>query len=128
MEYMTNLNFFQSLNSLEDDEVPDSMISDGEMPDFTQISIPDLSTYRVSIPRIGARPEPENPKKQFFVFIIDIRRVDMSSENDEKGANWIVDRYTFIHVFLNQWLVDEMIDLIMMIKRNPFLNFVHYSG
>ena len=102
MEYMTNLNFFQSLNSLEDDEVPDSMISDGEMPDFTQISIPDLSTYRVSIPRIGARPEPENPKKQFFVFIIDIRRVDMSSENDEKGANWIVDRYTFIHVFLNQ--------------------------
>nr|XP_022337041.1 sorting nexin-14-like isoform X1 [Crassostrea virginica] len=81
-----------SLNSLEDDEVPDSMISDGEMPDFTQISIPDLSTYRVSIPRIGARPEPENPKKQFFVFIIDIRRVDMSSENDEKGANWIVDR------------------------------------
>lgn len=92
--YITHIYFVQSCNSL-DDEISESVISDGELPDFTQITIPDLSTWRVSIPRIGARPDPDNFKKQFFVFIIDIRRVDISEDNlgaNAGRANWIVAR------------------------------------
>lgn len=94
-----------SCNSL-DDEISESVISDGELPDFTQITIPDLSTWRVSIPRIGARPDPDNFKKQFFVFIIDIRRVDISEDNlgaNAGRANWIVARrYQEFYVLENK--------------------------
>ena len=64
---------FQSTSSLEDN------ISEDSVEIYHHFEPPDLSTWRVTIPRIGARPDPENPKKQFFVFIIDVRRVDMSN-------------------------------------------------
>lgn len=72
-----------------DDEIPESLAVDGT---FHEFSPPDLSTWRVSIPRIGARPDPENPKKQYFVFIIDIRRVDDVSKDKFGKANWVVAR------------------------------------
>ncbi|XP_055997437.1 sorting nexin-14-like isoform X2 [Ostrea edulis] len=94
-----------SCNSL-DDEISDSVIGDGELPDFTEINIPDLSTWRVSIPRIGARPDPDNMRKQFFVFIIDVRRVDMSNENPGTNSgkpNWVVARrYQEFYVLENK--------------------------
>ncbi|XP_062614266.1 sorting nexin-14-like [Saccostrea cucullata] len=92
-----------SCNSL-DDEIPDTVLT--ELPDFTEMTIPDLSTWRVSIPRIGARPDPDNFKKQFFVFIIDVRRVDLSDENlgdQTKKANWTVARrYNEFYVLENK--------------------------
>ncbi|XP_059174499.1 sorting nexin-14-like isoform X2 [Physella acuta] len=54
-------------------------------------SMHDLSSWRVTIPRIGARPDPENPRKQYFVFIIDIRRLDIE-EGEEKKQQWTVAR------------------------------------
>ncbi|WAR03375.1 SNX14-like protein [Mya arenaria] len=44
----------------------------------------DLSTWRVTIPRLGNRPDPENNKKSFFVFIVDVRRVDVPDGELEK--------------------------------------------
>ncbi|XP_061182737.1 sorting nexin-14-like isoform X2 [Saccostrea echinata] len=94
-----------SCNSL-DDEISDSAVGVDELPDFTEMTIPDLSTWRVSIPRIGARPDPDNFKKQFFVFIIDVRRVDLSDENlgdRSKKANWTVARrYNEFYVLENK--------------------------
>ncbi|XP_069131952.1 sorting nexin-14-like isoform X2 [Argopecten irradians] len=76
-----------------DDEVPDSIAMEGSFQEFT---LPDLSTWRVTIPRIGARPDPENPRKQYFVFIIDIRRVDLAHNNRSRGISekesWVVAR------------------------------------
>ena len=66
---------FQSTSSQEDN------VSEDSVELFHHLEPPDLSTWRVTIPRIGARPDPENPKKQFFVFIIDVRRVDVSNGN-----------------------------------------------
>ena len=63
---------FQSCSSL-DDEIPESMAIDGTFQEFHP---PDLSTWRVSIPRTGAISDLDNLKKQYFVFTIDIRRVD----------------------------------------------------
>ncbi|KAK3101648.1 hypothetical protein FSP39_005188 [Pinctada imbricata] len=65
-----------------DDEVSESL--ELELPDFTV----DLSTWRVCIPRVGARPEPDNMKKQFLVFIIDVRRVGMTSSTQINGTRY----------------------------------------
>ncbi|GFO18602.1 sorting nexin-14 [Plakobranchus ocellatus] len=54
-------------------------------------SLHDLSSWRVTIPRIGARPDPDNPRKQYFVFIIDVRRVDVR-EGDTQKWQWTVAR------------------------------------
>ena len=51
----------------------DSILDDSE-----DESMHDLTSWRVTVPRIGARPDPEHPKKQFFVFIIDVRSVDVA--------------------------------------------------
>ncbi|CAG2204229.1 SNX14 [Mytilus edulis] len=72
-----------------DDEIPECMAVDGTFQEFHP---PDLSTWRVSIPRIGARPDPDNPRKQYFVFIIDIRRVDDVSKDKSGRASWVVAR------------------------------------
>lgn len=37
----------------------------------------DLSTWRVTIPKIGTRPDPENFKRLHHVFIVEVRRVDI---------------------------------------------------
>jgi hypothetical protein len=36
-----------------------------------------LSSWRVTIPRTGARPDPDNIRRQYYVFIIDVRRLDV---------------------------------------------------
>ncbi|KAL4225712.1 Sorting nexin-14 [Mactra antiquata] len=73
-----------STGSLDDDTSLDDIESTIE-----QFQPHDLSTWRVTIPRLGARPDPENPKKQYFVFIVDIKRVDVP---DEGKATWTVAR------------------------------------
>lgn len=50
-----------------------------------QNAVHDLSSWRVTIPRTGARPDPENFRKQYYVFIIDVRRVDV-----QEGAHVII--------------------------------------
>ena len=60
----------QAPESLDEDMDEDAEIAD-------DCSMHDLSSWRVTIPRIGARPDPDNPRKQYFVFIIDVRRVDV---------------------------------------------------
>ena len=37
----------------------------------------DLSAWRVTIPNILAKPEPDNPRKYYQTFSIDVRRVDV---------------------------------------------------
>jgi hypothetical protein len=64
---------FKSASSLEDDVQFDDL--EHTLEQFTPH---DLTTWRVTIPRLGARPDPENPKKQFFVFIVEIRRLDVT--------------------------------------------------
>lgn len=73
-----------SASSLEDEAPYDDLERTIE-----QLHPHDLSTWRVTIPKLGARPDPENPKKQHFVFIVEVRRVDMS---DERHSSWMVDR------------------------------------
>lgn len=87
---MQNCNFFfflQSCSSLEDE------ISYDNFYDWSlnrECPLHDLSTWRVTIPRIGGRPDPDNNRKLFFVFIIDVHRVDVSSDG----------KYTLINLFV----------------------------
>lgn len=37
----------------------------------------DLSAWRVTIPDIVAKPDPDNPKKMICMFHIEVRRVDV---------------------------------------------------
>jgi hypothetical protein len=37
----------------------------------------DLSAWRVTIPALVAKPDPDNPKRHLHSFVIDIRRVDV---------------------------------------------------
>ncbi|XP_060564967.1 sorting nexin-14-like [Ruditapes philippinarum] len=73
-----------SASSLEDDAQFDDL--EHTLEQFTPH---DLTTWRVTIPRLGARPDPENPKKQFFVFIVEIRRLDVT---DDGHSVWNVGR------------------------------------
>ena len=38
----------------------------------------DLSAWRVTIPKIRMKPEPDNPRKHVFVFCIEVHRVDIT--------------------------------------------------
>ena len=82
MKQRLTILYFQSCSSL-DDEIPESLAMDGTFHEFHP---PDMSTWRVTIPRIGARPDPDNNKKQYFVFIIDVRRVDMANNGNGAGT------------------------------------------
>lgn len=37
----------------------------------------DLSAWRVTIPEILPKPDPDNQRKSIFYFVIDVRRVDV---------------------------------------------------
>jgi len=51
----------------------------GEVSDAPIIDSPlrNLSAWRVSIPEVQLKPDPDNPKKTIFVFAIEVRRVDV---------------------------------------------------
>jgi len=38
----------------------------------------DLTAWRVTIPKIRAKPEPDNQRKHLFVFCIEVHRVDIT--------------------------------------------------
>jgi len=38
----------------------------------------DLSAWRVTIPKIRRKPEPDNPRKDVLVFCIQVHRVDVT--------------------------------------------------
>ncbi|XP_041362664.1 sorting nexin-14-like isoform X2 [Gigantopelta aegis] len=70
-----------------------------------------LSTWRVTIPMIGARPDPENIKRQFFVFIIEVDRADMLEGDGDKSHWTVARRYTEFYV-LEQKLTEFHGDIL----------------
>ncbi|KAL5007355.1 hypothetical protein ScPMuIL_016161 [Solemya velum] len=75
----------KSCSSLEDETM---------MPEnYPPVEVHDLSSWRVTIPRIGARCEIENPKKEYFVFIVDIKRIDVSEESNTRTSWTVARRY-----------------------------------
>ncbi|XP_055877847.1 sorting nexin-14-like isoform X3 [Biomphalaria glabrata] len=83
-------------------------------------SMHDLSSWRVTIPRIGARPDPENPRKQYFVFIIDIRRLDVE-EGEERKQQWTVARRYAEFYVLEQKLTEfhgELLECQLPAKKS----------
>ncbi|KAL8561662.1 hypothetical protein ACOMHN_001394 [Nucella lapillus] len=52
----------------------------------------DLSSWRVTIPRTGVRPDQDNIRKHYHVFIIDVRRVDVQEGDRSKCSCWTVAR------------------------------------
>lgn len=65
----------------------------------------DLSAWRVSIPEIVARPDPDNQRKTVYMFNIEVRRVDVL-ENDFEMTHWTnCRRYNEFYV-LEQKLVE----------------------
>ncbi|KAK6170027.1 hypothetical protein SNE40_018516 [Patella caerulea] len=80
----------------------------------------DLSTWRVTIPMIGARPDPENMKRQYFVFIIEIGRADVPDGELEK-ANWTVARKYGEFYVLEQKLTEfhgEFTDCLLPARKS----------
>lgn len=64
----------------------------------------DLSSWRVTIPRTGARSDPENVRKlSYYVFIIDLRRIDVQ-EGDK--SSWTVARRYHEFYVLEQKLAE----------------------
>lgn len=78
-----------SCSSLEDEISYDNFY---DWSSSRECPLHDLSTWRVTIPRIGGRPDPDNNRKLFFVFIIDVHRVDVSSDDESQKASWTVAR------------------------------------
>lgn len=65
----------------------------------------DLSAWRVTIPDIVAKPDPDNPKKMISMFHIEVRRVDVL-ENDFEASRWEIDRRYNEFYVLEQKLVE----------------------
>jgi len=51
----------------------------------------DLSAWRVTLPRLEPRNDPQSGKA-FFVFIIQVQRIDMASQTDGEDLEWSVER------------------------------------
>ena len=51
----------------------------------------DLSAWRISIPRLEPRNDPITGKA-CFVFIIQVQRIDVTSEKDGEDLEWTVER------------------------------------
>lgn len=79
----------------------------------------DLSAWRVSIPQIVPKPDPENNRKNIFVFEIEIRRIDVL-ENDFEASNWVINRRYHEFYVLEQKLIEfhgEFEDVLLPSKR-----------
>ncbi|GAB6032639.1 Sorting nexin-14 [Chamberlinius hualienensis] len=59
----------------------------GEMDD---LSVRDLSAWRVFIPRVETRKDERN--KLYYVFIIEVHRIDIKNKGDLDEFNWTVER------------------------------------
>jgi sorting nexin-14 len=51
----------------------------------------DLSAWRVTIPKIKTKPEPDNPRKHVFVFCIQVHRLDVVESAFER-LHWMLER------------------------------------
>ncbi|KAK2154419.1 hypothetical protein LSH36_269g07049 [Paralvinella palmiformis] len=51
----------------------------------------DLSAWRVTIPEILTKSDPDNPKREIHYFVVEVRRVDVL-ENDFEASNWTIER------------------------------------
>ncbi|ELT98993.1 hypothetical protein CAPTEDRAFT_203562 [Capitella teleta] len=51
----------------------------------------DLSAWRVTIPALVAKPDPDYPKRHLHSFVVDVRRVDVL-EDDFEACNWTIER------------------------------------
>ena len=52
----------------------------------------DLSAWRITIPTIATRPEMDNPRKNFYTFVIDVRRLDVTDGTYLKSVN-VISQY-----------------------------------
>merc|ERR1719320_197282 len=50
-----------------------------------------LSAWRITLPRLEPRNDPQSGKA-FFVFIIQVQRIDMASQTDGEDLEWSVER------------------------------------
>ncbi|XP_060606822.1 sorting nexin-14-like [Ruditapes philippinarum] len=102
-----------SASSLEDDAQYDDLAHTLE-----QFTPHDLTTWRVTIPRLGARPDPENPKKQFFVFVVEIRRLGVT--DDGYSVRNVGRKYTEFYTLdqkLNEFHGVELEDCVLPPKE-----------
>ena len=53
-------------------------LDDDQSDELSADNLCDLSAWRVSIPKIRAKPELDNPRKHVFVFCIEVHRVDIT--------------------------------------------------
>jgi len=53
-------------------------LDDDQSDELSADKLCDLSAWRVSIPKIRAKPELDNPRKHVFVFCIEVHRVDIT--------------------------------------------------
>ena len=54
------------------------ILADVESDEISADKLCDLSAWRVTIPKIRMKPEPDNLRKQVFVFCIEVHRVDIT--------------------------------------------------
>ncbi|KAK7112643.1 sorting nexin-14-like isoform X2 [Littorina saxatilis] len=81
----------------------------------------DLSSWRVTIPRTGARPDPDNIRKYYYVFIVDVRRVDVPEQNSK--SNWTVARRYNEFYVLEQKLTEFHGDFVKDCQLPPKKSF-----
>ncbi|KAI0214870.1 Sorting nexin-14 [Lamellibrachia satsuma] len=51
----------------------------------------DLSAWRVMVPEVLVKAEPENPNRCYYTYLVDVRRVDVI-EDDFEPSRWTVER------------------------------------
>lgn len=65
------------------------VLEDVAMDEMSTDKLCDLSAWRVTIPKIRAKPELDNPRKHVFVFCIQVHRVDITTQ----GVNYACLEY-----------------------------------
>jgi len=68
-----------------------SEMDDSEENSNKDSEVRDLSAWRVTLPRLEPRNDPQSGKA-FFVFIIQVQRIDMASQTDGEDLEWSVER------------------------------------
>merc|ERR1719317_1312219 len=68
-----------------------SEMDDSEENSNKDSEVRDLSAWRITLPRLEPRNDPQSGKA-FFVFIIQVQRIDMASQTDGEDLEWSVER------------------------------------
>lgn len=68
-----------------------SELDDSEDATYKDNEVRDLSAWRITLPRLEPRNDPQTGKA-CFVFIIQVQRIDMASQTDGDDLEWNVER------------------------------------